>query len=63
MRTRAIAIPNDRSSAIGSLELECTPLGLLIVHHGVGAFQTGYAPGALTSGVMPGSRVTREAGS
>ncbi len=63
MRTRAVAIPSDRSNAIGSLELECTPLGLLVVHHGVGAFQTGYAPGALTSGtqiVVPWTQI-REA--
>ncbi len=63
MRTRAIAIPSERSNAIGSVELECTPLGLLIVYHGVGAFQAGYAPGALTTGtqiVAPWSSV-REA--
>ncbi|HEX4335737.1 MAG TPA: hypothetical protein VH062_07465 [Polyangiaceae bacterium] len=52
MRTRAIAIPSDRSNAIGSVELECTPLGLLVVYHGVGAFQTGYTPGALTTGTQ-----------
>lgn len=50
MKTRAIAVPSDRSNAVGPVELECTPLGLLIVHHGVGAFQDGYAPGALTAG-------------
>ncbi|HEX3596428.1 MAG TPA: hypothetical protein VHU80_15065, partial [Polyangiaceae bacterium] len=63
MRARAIAVPSEQSNAIGSVELECTPLGLLIVHHGVGAFQTGYAPGALTEGtqiVVPWSSV-REA--
>jgi hypothetical protein len=50
MRTRAVAVPSDRSNAVGPVELECTPLGLLIVHRGVGAFQDGYAPGAVTSG-------------
>src|SRR5438477_12193898 len=50
MRTRAIAVPSDRSNAVGQVELECTPLGLLIVHHGVGSFQDGYAPAALTTG-------------
>src|SRR5690348_769468 len=50
MRARAVAVPSDRSNAVGSVELECTPFGLLIVHHGVGAFQDGYAPGAVTSG-------------
>ena len=50
MRTRAVAVASERSNAIGSVELECTPLGLIIVYHGVGAFQEGYAPGALTSG-------------
>ncbi|HVW30061.1 MAG TPA: hypothetical protein VHC69_32095 [Polyangiaceae bacterium] len=63
MRTRAVAIPSDRSNAIGSVELECTPLGLLIVHHGVGSFQSGYAPGALTHGtqiVVPWTQI-REA--
>lgn len=50
MRTRAVAIASDRSNAVGSVELECTPLGLLIVYQGVGAFQKGYVPGALTTG-------------
>lgn len=50
MRTRAVAVPSDRSNAVGPVELECTPLGLLIVHRGVGAFQDGYAPAAVTSG-------------
>lgn len=50
MRTRAVAVASERSNAIGAVELECTPLGLSIVHHGVGAFQEGYAPGALTMG-------------
>src|SRR5260221_10544560 len=50
MRTRAVAVASDRSNAIGWLELECTPPGLIIVHQGVGAFQDGYAPAALTTG-------------
>jgi hypothetical protein len=50
MRTRAVAVGSDRSNAIGPVELECLASGLVIVHHGVGAFQDGYAPGALTAG-------------
>jgi hypothetical protein len=63
MRTRAVAIASDRSNAVGSVELECTPLGLLIVYQGVGAFQKGYAPGALTAGteVMVPWAAVREA--
>lgn len=63
MRTRAVAIASDRSNAVGSVELECTPLGLLIVYQGVGAFQKGYAPGALTMGteVMVPWTAVREA--
>lgn len=38
------------SNAIGSVELECTPAGLALGLFGVGAFQAGYAPGALTHG-------------
>jgi hypothetical protein len=63
MRTRAVAIASDRSNAVGSVELECTPLGLLIVYQGVGTFQKGYAPGALTTGteVMVPWAAVREA--
>ncbi len=50
MRTRAVAVASERSNAVGVMELECTPLGLLIVHHGVGSFHDGYAPGAVTTG-------------
>lgn len=50
MRTRALAVGSDRSNAIGPLELECTPEGLVIVHLGVRSFQQGYAPGAATAG-------------
>jgi hypothetical protein len=50
MRTRAIAVASEHSDAVGTVELECTPLALVIVYRGVGAFQKGYAPGALTTG-------------
>lgn len=50
MRTRALAVGSDRSNAIGPLELECTPEGLVIVHRGVRSFREGYAPGAATAG-------------
>ena len=50
MKVRAVAIASERSNAIGALELECTPHGLVIVNLGIGSFTEGYAPGALTSG-------------
>lgn len=50
MLVRATAIATDRSNAIGTVELQCTPHGLVIVYLGVGAFSEGYAPGALTMG-------------
>lgn len=50
MRYRAVAAASDRSNAVGSVELECTPHGLFVAYVAVGAFQRGYAPGALTSG-------------
>jgi len=50
MKVRAVAVANERSNAIGSVELECTPPGLVVVYLGVGAFSQGYAPGALTVG-------------
>jgi hypothetical protein len=50
MRTRAVAVGGERSNAIGAVELECTPLGLVIFYQGVGSFQEGYAPGAVTAG-------------
>ena len=50
MKVRATAIATDRSNAIGNVELECTPHGLVVVYLGVGAFQDGYAPAALTTG-------------
>jgi AcrR family transcriptional regulator len=49
MKVRAVAIASDRSNAIGTVELECTPHGLVVVHLGVGAFSEDYAPAALTS--------------
>lgn len=50
MRVRAVAAPSNQSNAVGSVELECTPEGLLIVYLGVAAFSPGYAPAALTRG-------------
>lgn len=50
MRYRAVAVASERSNAVGSVELECTPHGLFVAYVAVGAFQSGYAPGALTSG-------------
>ncbi|HEY3497471.1 MAG TPA: hypothetical protein VGK73_22395, partial [Polyangiaceae bacterium] len=50
MKVRAVAVASERSNAIGTVELECTPHGLVLVHLGVGAFSEDYAPGALTSG-------------
>lgn len=50
MKVRATAIATDRSNAIGNVELECTPHGLVMVYLGVGAFRDGYAPAALTTG-------------
>ncbi len=60
MKFRAIAVAAERSNAIGTLELECTPHGLVITYLGVGAFSDGYAPGALTMGTrvtVPWSRI------
>jgi hypothetical protein len=50
MKVRATAIATERSNAIGNVELECTPHGLVVVYLGVGAFRDGYAPAALTTG-------------
>ena len=50
MKVRAVAIAAERSNAIGTLELECTPHGLSVCYLGVGSFTEGYAPGALTTG-------------
>jgi hypothetical protein len=48
MRVRAVAAASERSNAVGSVELECTPHGLVIVYLGLGSFSEGYTPGALT---------------
>jgi len=50
MKVRAVAVASERSNAVGTLELECTPHGLSLVHLGVGSFSEDYAPAALTSG-------------
>ncbi len=50
MKVRAVAVASERSNAIGTVELECTPHGLMLVHLGVGSFSEHYAPGAITSG-------------
>lgn len=52
MRVRAVAAPGQDSNAVGSLELECLPQGLLMIYLGVGAYTAGYAPAALTSGTQ-----------
>jgi hypothetical protein len=50
LKVRATAVAAERSNAIGTVELECTPHGLALVYLGVGSFTEGYAPGALTMG-------------
>jgi hypothetical protein len=50
MRVRVVLGQSPESNAVGSVELECLPLGLLIVYLGVGAYSAGYAVGALTEG-------------
>ena len=50
MKVRAVAVASEQSNAIGTVELECTPHGLMLVHLGVGSFSEHYAPGALTTG-------------
>ena len=50
MKVRAVAVASERSNAIGTVELECTPHGLMLVHLGVGSFSEDYAPAALTTG-------------
>jgi len=50
MKIRARASATERSNAIGTVELECTPHGLVLTYLGVGAFSEGYAPAALTHG-------------
>ncbi len=60
MRVRATACATARSNAVGAVELECTPHGLVLGFFGVGSFSDGYAPGALTTGtqvVVPWSGV------
>lgn len=52
MRIRAIASATARSNAVGVVEVDCTPHGLVLGFLGVGAFSEGYAPGALASGVQ-----------
>lgn len=49
MKVRAQAVMAEESNAIGALELECTPFGLVIVYLGVGSFAEGYATAARTS--------------
>ena len=52
MRVRAVAAPSTESNAVGPVELECTVQGLVVRYLGVGAYQTGYAPGAVTTGTQ-----------
>src|SRR5450432_2562802 len=44
MRFRAIAMASERSNAVGTVELECAPVGLSLVYLGVGGFADGYVP-------------------
>ncbi|HWZ89530.1 MAG TPA: hypothetical protein VNW92_11790, partial [Polyangiaceae bacterium] len=44
MRFRAIAMASERSNAVGTVELECAPVGLSLVYVGVGGFSDGYVP-------------------
>jgi hypothetical protein len=60
VKVRATAVAEERSNAIGTVELECTPHGLIVIYLGVGAFTDGYAPAALTMGTritVPWSQV------
>jgi len=50
MKYRAIAAATERSNAVGTVELECTPEGLSLVYQGLGSFAEGYAPAALAAG-------------
>ena len=50
MKVRAVAVGTERSNAIGTVELECSPHGLSVVYLEVGSFTVGYAPGAFTVG-------------
>lgn len=50
MRVRAVAAPSNQSNAIGTLELECAPQGLRLLHLGIAGYREGYAPAALASG-------------
>ncbi|HEY4159984.1 MAG TPA: hypothetical protein VGM29_17855 [Polyangiaceae bacterium] len=62
MRYRAIAMASERSNAVGTVELECTPSGLSLVYLGVGAWSQGYAPTEPTERrtlPVPWSGVTR----
>ncbi len=62
MKVRAIAAASPRSSVVGTVEMECTPAGLMLVYLGASAFTEGYAPGLVLSGadrLVPWSEVTR----
>jgi hypothetical protein len=50
MRVFALAVRDSRASAIGRVELECTPPGLVIGFSQVAAYTEGYLPGATTNG-------------
>jgi hypothetical protein len=50
MKVRAVATAAEKSNAIGTVELEGTPHGLLIVYLGLASFREGYAPPSVTSG-------------
>src|SRR6478752_3905292 len=44
MRFRAIAMASERSNAVGTVELECAPIGLSLLYLGVAGFSEGYVP-------------------
>ncbi|HKO51610.1 MAG TPA: hypothetical protein VJV79_28065, partial [Polyangiaceae bacterium] len=44
MRFRAIAMASERSNAVGTVELECAPIGLSLLYLGVAGFNEGYVP-------------------
>jgi hypothetical protein len=52
VKVRAVAAPSQDSTAVGSVELQCTAHGLSMRYLSVGAYQKGYAPGALTQGTQ-----------
>ena len=44
MKFQAIAMASERSNAVGTVELECAPMGLSLLYLGVAGFSQGYVP-------------------